>query len=103
MPECLPAARDLSQLSTALQQVIKIGTSSITRPEQGTLNLSTLARICETVKSLTNLGQPFTLTLSHHRPHTLPTDHHPRLHLTRLSVSDPGCCFPAPQATMWSS
>ena len=32
--------------------VIKVGTSSLVRPEQQTLNLTTLARICETVKAL---------------------------------------------------
>ncbi|KAL6745743.1 Aspartate/glutamate/uridylate kinase [Haematococcus lacustris] len=33
-------------------QVIKVGTSSLVRPEQQTLNLSSLARICETIKAL---------------------------------------------------
>lgn len=28
-------------------QVIKVGTSSLVRPEQNTLNLSSLARLCE--------------------------------------------------------
>lgn len=37
-------------------QVIKVGTSSLVRPEQQTLNLSNLARIAETVKALHSLG-----------------------------------------------
>jgi len=36
--------------------VIKVGTSSLVRPEQQTLNLTTLARICETVKALHTQG-----------------------------------------------
>lgn len=32
--------------------VLKIGTSSLVRPELHTLNLTNLARICETVKAL---------------------------------------------------
>mmetsp|Transcript_7688 Transcript_7688/g.13278 ORF Transcript_7688/g.13278 Transcript_7688/m.13278 type:complete len:486 (-) Transcript_7688:1011-2468(-) len=36
--------------------VIKVGTSSLVRPEQHTLNISNLARICETVKTLHNQG-----------------------------------------------
>jgi len=38
------------------QQVLKVGTSSLVRPEQMTLNLSSLARICETVKTLHDQG-----------------------------------------------
>ena len=44
---CTPA----QQLRTALQ-VIKVGTSSLVRPEQNTLNLSNLARLCEVVREL---------------------------------------------------
>lgn len=36
--------------------VIKVGTSSLVRPEQQTLNLSNLARICETIKVLHTQG-----------------------------------------------
>ncbi|KXZ50922.1 hypothetical protein GPECTOR_14g169 [Gonium pectorale] len=36
--------------------VIKVGTSSLVRPEQQTLNLTNLARICETVKLLKHEG-----------------------------------------------
>ncbi len=39
-------------------QVIKVGTSSLVRPEQQTLNLSNLARICETIKTLHLQGAP---------------------------------------------
>eukprot|EP00798_Chlamydomonas_sp_ICE-L_P013420 gene13420-19275_t len=39
-----------------LSQVLKIGTSSLLRAEQQTLNLSNLARICETVKVLHSMG-----------------------------------------------
>ena len=41
------AATDVSLL-----QVIKVGTSSLVRPEQNTLNLSNLARLCEAVREL---------------------------------------------------
>lgn len=37
-------------------QVIKVGTSSLVREEQQTLNLSNLARICDTVKWLHSQG-----------------------------------------------
>ncbi len=33
-------------------QVIKVGTSSLVRPEQNTLNISNLARLCEVVREL---------------------------------------------------
>lgn len=46
----------LCALKTRLQ-VIKVGTSSLVRPEQQTLNLSALARIAETVKALKSLGR----------------------------------------------
>ena len=36
----------------SLLQVIKVGTSSLVRPEQNTLNLSNLARLCEVVREL---------------------------------------------------
>ncbi len=38
------------------QQVIKVGTSSLVRPEQQTLNLTNLARITETIKQLKSDG-----------------------------------------------
>jgi hypothetical protein len=41
---------------TPRPQVIKVGTSSLLRAEQNTLNLSNLARICETVKTLHSQG-----------------------------------------------
>jgi len=44
--------------------VLKIGTSSLVRAEQQTLNLSNLARICETVKSLHTLGHHVILVTS---------------------------------------
>jgi glutamate 5-kinase len=37
-------------------QVIKVGTSSLLRPEQQTLNLTNLARMCETIKVLHSSG-----------------------------------------------
>jgi hypothetical protein len=42
------------QLSSKLHpvQVIKVGTSSLVRPEHNTLNLSNLARLCEVVREL---------------------------------------------------
>ena len=40
-----------------LLQVIKIGTSSLLRPDLSSIKLSSLARICETVKELRNLGE----------------------------------------------
>ncbi|GLC33265.1 hypothetical protein PLESTB_000353000 [Pleodorina starrii] len=43
-------------LSTGDIFVIKVGTSSLVRPEQQTLNLTNLARICETIKLLKNEG-----------------------------------------------
>ena len=43
--------------SSDFLQVIKIGTSSIVKPEQHTLNLGNLARICETVKALLDMGE----------------------------------------------
>ncbi|KAF5831322.1 hypothetical protein DUNSADRAFT_13296 [Dunaliella salina] len=36
--------------------VLKVGTSSLVRTEQMTVNLSSLARICETVKALHDQG-----------------------------------------------
>jgi hypothetical protein len=44
-------------LFISFQVVLKVGTSSLVRPEQQTLNLSNLARICETVKVLHNQGK----------------------------------------------
>lgn len=44
-PRCLPRL-----------QVLKVGTSSLVRPEQQTLNLSSLARICDTIKVLHTKG-----------------------------------------------
>ena len=38
--------------AATLLQVIKVGTSSLVRPEQNTLNLSNLARLCEVVREL---------------------------------------------------
>ncbi len=36
---------------------MKIGTSSLLRAEQQTLNLGNLARVCETVKTLHSMGE----------------------------------------------
>lgn len=44
--------------------VIKVGTSSLVRPEQQTLNLTNLARICETVKALHNEGHHIIIVTS---------------------------------------
>lgn len=38
-------------------QVIKIGTSSLLRSDLSSINLSSLARVCETVKELRNMGE----------------------------------------------
>ena len=52
------ASRGNSQTSVQLSnillpvQVIKVGTSSLVRPEHNTLNLSSLARLCEVVREL---------------------------------------------------
>ena len=48
------------QLLCLSLQVIKVGTSSLLRPDLSSINLSSLARICETVKELRKLGEsPF--------------------------------------------
>ena len=44
------------QLQTALQ-VIKVGTSSLVRPDKGSINISNLARLCETVRNLRGEGE----------------------------------------------
>jgi len=38
-------------------QVVKVGTSSLLRTEQNSLNLSNLARICETVRDFHQAGE----------------------------------------------
>ena len=50
------ALLDLQQVCL-LPQVIKIGTSSLLRPDHSSINLSSLARICETVKELRKMGK----------------------------------------------
>lgn len=47
-----------------LPQVIKVGTSSLVRPDAGSLNLSSLARICETVRDLRAEGHRVVLVSS---------------------------------------
>lgn len=47
-------------------QVIKVGTSSLLRADMGSLNISNLARICETVRDLHRAGQ-----ILNHPPLTL--------------------------------
>lgn len=42
-------------------QVIKIGTSSLLRHDLSSINLTSLARICETVKELRKMGKPASL------------------------------------------
>ena len=49
-------------------QVIKVGTSSLLRSEQNTLNLSNLARICETVKTLHSQGECLARGAAGHQP-----------------------------------
>lgn len=50
-----------------LIQVIKIGTSSLLRPDLSSINLSSIARICETVKELRTEGkQHHNLSRSHY-------------------------------------
>ncbi|KAG2450762.1 hypothetical protein HYH02_004599 [Chlamydomonas schloesseri] len=44
--------------------VIKVGTSSLVRPEQQTLNLTNLARICETIKALKKMGHHVVIVTS---------------------------------------
>ena len=41
-----------AQQQLPILQVIKVGTSSLVRPEQNTLNISNLARLCEVVREL---------------------------------------------------
>jgi len=45
-------------------QVIKVGSSSLVRSEAGSLNLSNLARICETVRDLRAEGHRVVLVSS---------------------------------------
>lgn len=47
-----------------LPQVIKVGTSSLVRPDASSLNLSSLARICETVRDLRAEGHRVVLVSS---------------------------------------
>lgn len=47
-----------------LRIVIKVGTSSLIRPEQHTLNLSIMARICDTVHALHREGHKVVLVTS---------------------------------------
>ncbi|KAK9846452.1 hypothetical protein WJX81_004071 [Elliptochloris bilobata] len=54
----------LSRLAYACAQVIKVGTSSLVRPDAGSLNLSNLARICETVRDLRAEGHRVVLVSS---------------------------------------
>ena len=52
-------------------QVIKIGTSSLLRSDLSSINLSSLARVCETVKELRNMGESSNIFLWLHRDTTL--------------------------------
>jgi hypothetical protein len=47
----------LARAVDRLLQVIKVGTSSLLRPEHQTLNLSNLARTCDTIKALHSEGK----------------------------------------------
>lgn len=59
LPLALVTQRMLKRLhwQCVLLQVIKIGTSSLLRPDLSSINLSSLARICEIVKELRTLGK----------------------------------------------
>ncbi|BDA41832.1 Glutamate 5-kinase at N-terminal half [Coccomyxa sp. Obi] len=50
--------------SSALTIVIKVGTSSLVRPQQNTLNLSNLARLCEVVRDLNADGHKVVIVSS---------------------------------------
>lgn len=50
----IPAEQSITQLHVA--QVIKVGTSSLLRPERNTLNLSSLVGLCEVVQDLKTMG-----------------------------------------------
>ena len=59
LQEAATAAQNRPPAGSTLSctQVIKVGTSSLVRPEQQTLNLTNLARITETVKLLKSEGR----------------------------------------------
>ena len=54
-PRPRAAARNL-RVNPVCLQVIKVGTSSLLRADQGSLNISNLARLCETVRDMHRKG-----------------------------------------------